>query len=308
MILPPVQNSGQGSNPGLAASATFGQKLARSWEAGLFLCVGLDGSYSRLPVELAHLPPEDALFEFNRQIITATFEYAAAYKPNIAFYEQSGPPGLQALKRTCDWLRATHPLIPILLDAKRGDLASTNQAYAAAFFDYYAVDALTVHAYLGGEALAPFLNRADKGIFVLCRTSNPESAEIQLLELNDRQPAEPLYLRVARLASGPQWNRQGNVGLVAGATYPQELALIRQAAPDLPLLIPGIGAQGGELQAVLSNGLDRHGAGVLINASRSIIYASSGEDFARAARQAAARLADEIQQGRQQVLAERQGK
>ncbi len=302
MTQPPLFESGKGSSPSSATSAeTFGQKLARRWDRSLFLCVGLDGSVEKLPALFAGQPPEEALFEFNRQIIEATAEYAAAFKPNIAFYEQSGPPGLVALKRTCDWLRSRHAEIPILMDAKRGDLASTNEAYAAAFFNYYQADALTVQPYMGAGALAPFLDRADKGVFVLCRTSNPDAAQIQGLEV----VGEPLYLTVARLAAGPEWNRNGNVGLVAGATFPAELGRIRATAPDLPLLIPGVGAQGGELGPVLEYGLDAKGVGVLINASRSIIYASSGPDFATAARQEAARLAQAMREGQAQIMKRR---
>ncbi len=306
MTQPPNDiKSGEGSRPGTETiTETFSQKLARCWARSLFLCVGLDSSLEKLPQTFAGLPTEDALYEFNRQIIEATAEFAACYKPNIAFYEQSGPPGLVALKRTCDWLRERHPQIPLLIDAKRGDLASTNEGYAAAFFNYYLADALTVQPYLGGGALAPFLDRADKGVFVLCRTSNPDSAEFQKLPLTPDN--EPLFLKVARTAAGPDWNRNGNVGLVAGATHPVELGQIRQAAPDLPLLIPGIGTQGGELSAVLENGLDRHGAGILVNASRTIIYASSGPDFAEKARQEAARLAQAMTEGQQRIMNNRQ--
>lgn len=303
MTQPPLFESGKGSNPG--STATFAQKVARRWDAGLFLCVGLDSAVEKLPARFRGQPPEDTLFEFNRQIIEATAAHAAAFKPNIAFYEQSGPPGLVALQRTCDWLRERYPHIPILIDAKRGDLASTNEAYATAFFKVYQADAITVQPYLGAGALAPFLDRADKGIFVLCRTSNPDSAEIQGLGVSTESGSELLYMRVARLAAGPEWNRHGNIGLVAGATYPKELGQIRQAAPDVPLLIPGVGTQGGELDAVLANGLDAQGAGVLINASRSIIYASSGDDFAQAAATEAARLSLAMQEGRERVMSGR---
>ncbi len=308
MHLPPINQSGKGSNPSAGLHAeTFSQKVRRRWDRSLFLCVGLDISVDKLPASLATLPVEDSLFEFNRQIIEATAEYSAVFKPNVAFYEQSGPPGLVALKRTCDWLRSRFPEIPILLDAKRGDLASTNEGYAAAFFDYYGGDALTAQPYLGSGALAPFLDRPEKGVFVLCRTSNPDSAQLQGLTVaasGDFQ-AEPLFHRVARLASSPVWNYNMNVGLVAGATFPAELGQIRQIAPTLPLLIPGIGAQGGELGQVLENGLDQQGAGVLINASRSIIYASKGQDFAEAAHREAAALAQSMREGRDRVMTAR---
>lgn len=280
---------------------TFGDKVRERWARRLFLCVGLDSSLDKLPGQFKGQPPEEALFEFNRQIIEATAEYAATYKPNSAFYEQSGPAGMEALKRTCDWLHTYYPEIPILIDAKRGDMESTNEAYARAIFDYYEADAVTVQPYLGAKALAPFLDRPEKTSFVLCRTSNPDSAEIQELEV----AGEPLYLKIARLAAGPKWNRHRNVGLVTGATYPTDLGRIRAVAPDLPLLVPGIGAQGGEIGPVLNYGLDAAGEGVIISASRSIIYASSGPDFAEAARREAAHLARAMQQGQQEVMEKR---
>lgn len=296
------QNStgGKSSNP---TAATFNTKLAKRWEKGLFLCVGLDTSLDRLPDHFAGMSAEDALFDFNRQIIEATADYAAAFKLNLAFYEQSGTDGVLALKRTCDWLRGFYHDIPIILDAKRGDLDSTNKAYANALFNYYGGDAVTVHPYLGSGSLAPFLDRPEKGVFVLCRTSNQDSGEIQNLQVG--QDSSPLYLHIARIASGEDWNRNGNIGLVAGATHPVELGKIRKTAPTAPLLIPGVGAQGGELSQVLAHGLDANGYGVLINASRSLIYASSSTDFARVARQEAIRLTEQMQQIRQHVLENR---
>ncbi len=253
--------------------------------------MGLDPEYDLLPPSLLSAFPavQDALFEFNRQIIQATAHWACAFKPNLAFYEQNGPPGLVALKKTCDFLRENYPEIPIILDAKRGDIASTNRGYAATFFDYYRADGLTVQPYLGKEALIPFLSRPDKEIFVLCRTSNPGAAEFQDLKIE----GEPLFLKIARAAQ-EDWNRENNVGLVAAATYPNELAAVRKAAPDLPLLIPGIGAQGGSLAEVIKNGLDQHQSGIIINASRSIIYASREGDFGQAAGKVAETLALEI--------------
>jgi len=306
--LPPINLSGKGSNPGDAELAeTFSQKVQRRWDRSLFLCVGLDGSADKLPSSLAGQPVEDGLFEFNRQIIEATAEFAAIYKPNIAFYEQSGPPGLVALKRTCDWLKSRHPEIPILLDAKRGDLANTNESYAAAFFNYYEVDAVTVQPYMGAGPLAPFLSHPEKGIFVLCHTSNPDSASFQgqVVAATDEYPAEPLYHRVARLAAGPEWNYNGNVGLVTGATFPAELGEIRSLAPQLPFLIPGIGAQGGDLEQSMANGLDERGGGVLVNASRSIIFASKGADFAEVAGREAGKLAQEMREVWEKVMTAR---
>jgi orotidine-5'-phosphate decarboxylase len=275
---------------GLEAGArSFSQLLKQRWHDGLFLCVGLDPEYALLPAFLQTGEIEEAIFEFNRQIIDVTAEYVCAFKPNLAFFEQSGPPGLMALKRTCDYLRQRFPEVPIILDAKRGDIASTNKGYVASLFDYYMGDAVTVQPYLGGEALSPFLERAEKGVFVLCRTSNPGSAELQELSVGGL----PLYLKVAELAA-ENWNKNGNVGLVAGATYPEELKKIRQYAPDLPLLVPGIGAQGGDLEAVLAYGRDSAGTGLIISSSRSIIYAGKDENFAEAAHEAAQKLATEI--------------
>jgi len=289
---------------------SFVEKLERRWRTGLFLCVGLDSDFAALPATLKKAFPqlEDVVFEFNRQLIDATAEFVCAFKPNLAFYEQYGPPALFALKRTCDYMRERYPHIPLILDAKRGDIASTNKAYAAAFFDFYRADAVTVQPYLGREALEPFLERADKGVIVLCRTSNPGSAEIQNLLISNlgNGPAgapshlplqsdvtEPLYLKIARLAASA-WNANRNIGLVAGATYPAELRFIRQAAPNVPLLVPGIGAQGGDLANVLRYGLDGAGKGLIISASRSIIFASSEADFASAARREAQKLATQI--------------
>lgn len=267
------------------------EKLVDRWQEGLFLCVGLDPDYEQLPSALLDPSPtvEDTIFEFNRRIIETTARYVCAYKPNLAFYEQNGPAGLVALKRTCDFLKENYPGILVILDAKRGDIASTNRGYAAALFDYYRGDAVTLHPYLGREALVPFLVRPDKLNFILCRTSNLGGAEIQSLRVD----GEPLYMRIARMAQ-EEWNHDENVGLVAGATYPHEIAEIRAVAPDLPLLVPGIGSQGGDLEAALKNGRDQYGGGLIISSSRSIIYASSGEDFAEAAGQAAEKLATQI--------------
>lgn len=301
------------TSPASGLALSFQEKLERRWRNGLFLCVGLDSDYNALPaaIKAAHSGPEAAIFEFNRQLVDATAELVCAFKPNLAFYEQSGPPGLIALKRTCDYIRERFgERIPIILDAKRGDIASTNKGYVASFFDYYFADAVTVQPYLGREALEPFLERKDKGVIVLCRTSNPGSAEIQNLLISPlgNGPAgtpghlplqsdvtESLYLKIARLAAS-SWNDNNNVGLVAGATYPTELKLIREVAPDLPLLVPGIGAQGGDLASVLRFGLNSERRGLIINASRSIIFASSGPDFADAAHREAGKFAAQIDQ------------
>jgi orotidine-5'-phosphate decarboxylase len=268
----------------------FKQKLQSHWLNKLFLCVGLDSRFEQLPAHLQSLSAQAAIFRFNKAIIDATAEYVCAFKPNIAFYEASGVEGLTALKQTCDYLRENYPQILLILDAKRGDIDSTNEAYAQAVFDYFRADAVTVQPYLGSLAMSPFLERPEKGIIVLCRTSNPGAGELQDLEVGD---GKRLYQKVAELAE-QRWNYNDNVGLVVGATYPSELKTVRELAPTLPILVPGIGAQGGDLAAVLENGLTADQGGLIISASRSIIFASKGDDFAIAAATAARVLADEI--------------
>lgn len=248
------------------------------------LCIGLDVDTSRLPAGLE--ANRDDIVCFCRGIIEATHQLAAAYKPNFAFFESMGTWGLQALEEIRGHIP---PDLIAVADAKRGDIDSTNAHYAKAILDDLGFDALTVHPYLGAEALEPFLSRPQNGLFVLCRTSNPGAGEFQ-----DMRTAggDPLYLTVAKAVQS--WNGNGNCGLVTGATYPEELAQVRQIAPDLPLLIPGIGAQGGDLAAtVQAAGTD---APMLINASRSILYASSKSDFAEAAARAAQELHAEINQ------------
>ncbi len=247
-----------------------------------FLCVGLDSDIEKIPHSAHRESVEETLFAFNRAIIDATHDIAGFYKPNSAFYEAHGEAGWRALEKTVRYIRGVVPDTPVILDAKRADIGSTNSGYAAAAFDHLACDAITVHPYLGREALAPFLDRADKGVIVLCRTSNPGAGEMQDVSAE----GEPLYLRVARMVA-EKWNTHGNCGLVVGATYPEEAARIRAAAPSLPLLIPGIGAQGGDIAKIVSSAQDAHGRGMMINASRSILYASAEPDFASAAREKA---------------------
>ena len=258
-----------------------------------FLCVGLDPHPSLLP--------EKDVAAFNRAIIEATADLACCYKPNLAFYEGMGPQGLEVLLRTVE---AVPRHLPVIADAKRGDIASTAEAYARALFDIYGFDAATVNPYLGGDSLAPFLQRADKGVFVLCRTSNPGGADLQGLTVAADGTARPLYEVVAELARD-RWNERGNVGLVVGATFPEELGRIRQLCPRLPFLLPGVGTQGAEVAAAVRNALDEDGAGFIITSSRQILYASSGRDYAQAARRAAEALRDEINRQREAALAER---
>ena len=258
-----------------------------------FLCVGLDPHPSLLP--------EKDVVTFNRAIIEATADLTCCYKPNLAFYESMGPQGLEALLRTVEHV-PRH--LPVIADGKRGDIASTAEAYARALFDVYGFDAATVNPYLGTDSLAPFLERADKGVFVLCRTSNPGGADLQGLAVTSDGSSRPLYKVVAELARD-RWNERGNVGLVVGATFPEELGHIRQLCPRLPFLLPGVGAQGADVAAAVRNALDEDGAGFIIVSSRQILYASSDRDYAQAARRAAEALRDEINRQREAALAER---
>jgi orotidine-5'-phosphate decarboxylase len=239
---------------------------ARMAAAGSMLCVGLDSDVARLPARFAR--EDGPQFAFNRSIIEATLPYVAAYKPNLAFYEARGAAGWGELAETMALLRALAPDVFTIADAKRADIGSTNAGYVTGLFDELGFDAVTLHPYLGREALSPFLERADKAAIVLCRTSNPGAGELQDLEVD----GVPLWEVVATRVRD-DWNKAGNCMLVVGATYPAELARVRQLCPDLAFLVPGVGAQGGDAEAVVEAGLDASGGGLLINASRSIIFA-----------------------------------
>jgi orotidine-5'-phosphate decarboxylase len=272
----------------------FMDRLTRAQqEAGSLLCVGLDPDPSRIP-DLGGSPVEQ-LVRFNRQIIEATSDLVCCYKPNLAFYLPYGPNGVEALLQV---RRDVPPEIPVLLDAKTGDIASTSRAYATAFFDQWGFDAVTVNPLLGEDALRPFLDYPDRGVFILARTSNPGSALLQERMVLDAESAPTQVSHfIARRAVG--WSTKGNVGLVVGATWPDELAAIRTIAPELPFLVPGVGAQAGDLRAAIQAGR-RQGddAGLIINVGRSVLYASSGTDFQRAAREAANTLRNEIEAAR----------
>lgn len=251
------------------------------------LCVGLDPVLNKIPSYIQN--QENAIFVFNKSIIDATADLVCAYKPNSAFYEAAGTKGIEQLKMTCDYIRKTHPEIFLILDAKRGDIGSTNAGYIQFTFDWLQADAITLHPYLGAEAIKPFLDRQDKTSIILCRTSNPGAGEFQDLMVED----EPLYKRIAAHVVY-DWNKHGNCMLVVGATYPQELAEIRAMAGEMTFLIPGIGAQGGDVEKTVKAGKNSQGAGMIISSSRSIIYASNGPDYAEKAREAAMKLSDEI--------------
>jgi len=246
------------------------------------LCVGLD-------TDPALIPEGVSVFDFNKAIIDATADLVCAYKPNLAFYEAMGQPGLEDLRRTVDYIPDD---IPVIADAKRGDIGNTARAYAQALFDVLGFDAATINPYLGFDSVVPFIEYDDKGIIILCRTSNESAVDFQSLEAEFEGEKRPLFEIVAIRAS--RWNTRGNIGLVVGATYPEELKLIRRNYPDMPLLIPGIGAQGGDLESTVRYGADAAGEKAIINSSRQILYASRGPDFADAARQAALETRDSI--------------
>jgi orotidine-5'-phosphate decarboxylase len=226
------------------------------------------------------------IFEFNRSIIDATSDLVCCYKPNLAFYEAMGMRGLQALKKTVNYIPKD---IPVIGDAKRGDIGNTAAAYAKALFDYYKFDAVTVNPYMGYDSVKPFLDYQDKGIFVLCRTSNSSASDFQDLVDNFGMK----FYQTVALRAG-DWNKGGNVGLVVGATYPEELKEIRKMCPDMPLLIPGIGVQGGDLELSVRYGVDADKEKAIIVAARQVLYASNGADYAQAARKAAIGLRDAI--------------
>lgn len=252
------------------------------------LCVGLDPDFDKLPANVRNQP--QPLFEFNKAIIDATADLVSVYKPNSAFYEALGADGIEQLKLTSDYLHKNYPDVPIILDAKRADIGNTNNGYASFIFDYLGMDAVTLHPYLGREALQPFLDRKYKGLIILCRTSNPGAGEFQDLLANGK----PIYQHVAEQVS-KNWDTNKNCLLVVGATYPEEMKIIREiVGTDMPLLVPGIGVQGGDVESVMKAGLDDNHQGLIISSSREILYASNGEDFAEAARQKATTTRDEI--------------
>lgn len=267
----------------------FRQLLEAQWSQKKFLCIGLDSDFEKIPASLRERGAYEGILAFNRAIIDTTKGVACAYKPNSAFYEAHGDVGLAALRATILYINEQAPSVPVILDAKRADIGNTNEGYAASAFDHLHADAITVHPYLGAEALAPFLERKEKGVIVLCRTSNEGAGEFQDLPVD----GEPLYMRVAQQVKDT-WNTLGNCSLVVGATYPEELAKVRALVADMPILIPGIGAQGGDIEKTVAAGKDARGAGMIIAASRAIIFASQGEDFAQAAGTKAQELHDTI--------------
>lgn len=272
---------------------TFLEKLNQIVEKNnSLLCIGLDTDIHHLPKHIVDTV-NDPVFEFNKIIIDITADIVASYKPNIAYYEADGIDGLASLEKTLQYLRETYPDIPVILDAKRGDISSTSEHYAMAGFDFFQADALTLNPYMGKDALMPFLKRQDRGSIILCRTSNPSAQDFQELMID----GEPLYLHVAKKVVTWQKEYQ-NCLLVVGATAPEQMENIREIAKDLWFLVPGVGAQGGDLAAILQAGLRKDKKGLLINASRSIIYAASDEHFALKVREAALTLRDTINNNR----------
>jgi orotidine-5'-phosphate decarboxylase len=247
------------------------------------LCIGLDVDAEKIPEHVRTL--ENPVLEFNRQIIEATHDLVCAYKPNLAFYEAMGERGLNALRET---LKLIPKSVLTIGDGKRGDIGNTAERYAKSLFDDFGFDAVTVNPYMGYDSVEPFLKNPEKGIFILALTSNAGSKDFQRLKIGTK----PLYEKVVQAAK--KWNTKKNIGLVAGATHPKELQYIRKMVPDMPILIPGIGKQGGDLKSAVRFGCDKNGQLAIINASRSIIYASSGKDFAEAARAEAKRMLEEI--------------
>ena len=269
----------------------FMRALRQRWsDADSLVCVGLDPEPARFPAQFSNDP--DAVFNFCRAIVDATAPHVCSFKPQIAHFAALGAE--DALARLVAHVHAAHPGIPVILDSKRGDIGSTAKHYASEAFDRYGADAVTANPYLGRDSLQPFLDRADKGVVILCRTSNPGAADLQDLMAGDGAgDARPLYQHVAAKVAR-EWNSHGNCMLVVGATWPEQLGEVREIVGDVPFLVPGVGAQGGDVAAVVINARTADGTGLVVSSSRAVLYASDGEDFADAAAAEAKRLRDQI--------------
>jgi orotidine-5'-phosphate decarboxylase len=266
----------------------FIDKLDAAWRSNdSLLCVGLDPDLERFPAALRAHP--EGIAEFCKAIIDATADLACAFKPQIAYFAALGAES--QLETVCHYLKQRYPHIPLILDAKRGDIGATARQYAREAFDRYGADAVTVNPYMGFDSVEPYMEWPDRGVIVLCRTSNAGGSDLQFLDVGGR----PLYQHVAQLVAD-KWNKNGQCALVVGATFPQELAQVRALVGDMPLLVPGIGAQGGDIEATVKAGRTAGGAGMMINSSRAILYAQpqGTEDFAAAARRVAMETRDEI--------------
>ena len=270
-------------------SNTFHQQLQSAWASqGSMLCVGFDPDPQRLPPSLQGKP--EGIYEFCREIADATVDLVCAFKPQFAYFASQRAEA--QLEKLIKHLKDTYPHIPVILDSKRGDIGSTADHYALEAFERYGADAVTVNPYMGFDTIEPYLKHVGKGVIVLCRTSNPGGSDLQFLNV---EFGEPLYLHVAKLAA-EKWNSSGQISLVVGATFPEEIAKVRAIVGDMPLLIPGIGAQGGDIDVTIKAGriAGAPGTGMIINSSRAILYASAGSDFAQAARAVAQNTRDAL--------------
>ena len=268
----------------------FVKKLAGAWRANnSLLCVGLDPDLKRLPAPLVGCA--DAITQFCRVVVDATADLVCAFKPQIAYFHAERAEG--QLEDLIAYIHERHPAIPVILDAKRGDIGSTAEQYAREAFERYQADAVTVSPFLGHDSITPYTSYKERGVIVLCRTSNPGGSDMQFLDVDGPQGPEKLYQRIARTVA-TEWNVYGNCALVVGATYPAELADVRRIAGDLPILVPGIGAQGGDIAATVAAGKSSVGSGLIISSGRAILYASGGADYAQTARRVARETRDAI--------------
>jgi len=272
--------------------SSFSERLAARWRAAnTLLCVGLDPDPTRFPAHLRER--DDAIFAFCRQIVDATADLVCAFKPQIAYFASSAAE--EQLAELIAYIKKSHPQVAVILDAKRGDIGATAEHYARELFERYRADAATLSPFMGQDSIQPFLAYPDRGVFLLCRTSNPGGSDFQMLDVGGVK----LYEHIAQLATG--WSTGGQVGLVVGATYPAELARVRAIVGQMPVLVPGVGAQGGDVQACVEAGQTASGTGLVINSSRAILYAGQGEDFSAAARKVAERTRNEINLSRKRA-------
>jgi orotidine-5'-phosphate decarboxylase len=270
--------------------ANFIQQLQAAWKANnSLLCVGIDPDVARLPRQLASKP--DAILQFGRAIVDATADLACAFKPQIAYFAAADAE--DQLEELIAYIHQKYPAVPVILDAKRGDIGATGDQYASEAFERYQADAVTVSPFMGSDSITPFTDYEDKGVIVLCRTSNAGGGDFQDLAVGEGETKTRLYQHIARVVA-EKWNGAGNCALVVGATVPGELAEVRRIVGDMPLLVPGIGAQGGDVEATVMAGKTKNGTGLMINSARAILYASSGDDYALAARKVAKATRDAI--------------
>ncbi len=280
----------------MSTTMKFTEKLHAAWESqNSLLMIGLDPDQQRFPEDIVQ--DKNAIYEFCIGIVDATAEYACGFKPQIAYFASQGAE--TQLANICHYIQQKYPHLPIVLDSKRGDIGTTAEHYAHEAFSRYRADAVTVNPYMGFDSIEPYLAWENKGVIILCRTSNPGGSDLQFAQLDN---GEPLYLHVARLVA-EKWNRNGQCGLVVGATFPEEIAKVRAVVgPDMPLLIPGIGAQGGDIDSTVSAGCNADGTGIMINSSRAILYASAGLDWREAAAETAKTTRDAINLARKALL------